>query len=215
MNASRQDHWQAVYRDKTEQQTSWYRPHLDSSLHWIDALMLPHDAPVIDVGGGRSTLVDDLLDRGFRDITVLDLSEAALAQSRARLGGQATEVQWLAGDVTEVELPSARFALWHDRAVFHFLVEHDLQQHYVDTAASAVREGGHMIVATFAADGPERCSGLPVARYDAEDLAARFTPRFERVDAGRDVHRTPFDTEQPFTYVVLRRRNDAGSATTK
>jgi len=215
MNTSRQEHWQSVYQDKAEQQTSWYRPHLETSLHWIDALEMPHDAPVIDVGGGRSTLVDDLLDRGFTDITVLDLSEAALAQSRARLGEQAESVRWLAGDITEVELPAAHYALWHDRAVFHFLVEHDLQQHYVDSAARAVREGGHLIVATFATDGPERCSGLPVVRYDAEELAARFKPHFERVDAGRDLHRTPFDTEQAFTYVVLRRRNDAQTAITE
>ncbi|GAB3034469.1 class I SAM-dependent methyltransferase [Oleiagrimonas citrea] len=214
MNASRQDHWQTVYRGTSEQQTSWYRPHLDASLRSIDALDLPHDAPVIDVGGGRSTLVDDLLDRGFRDLTVLDLSEAALAQSRARLGAQTASVHWLADDVTETEMPAARYALWHDRAVFHFLIEDIAQQRYLDAAAHATREGGYVIVATFAADGPERCSGLPVARYDAGTLAARFAPHFECVDACRDVHRTPFDTEQPFTYLTLRRRDDATGNTT-
>lgn len=214
MSTGREDHWQAVYQDKSEQQTSWYRPHLDASLRWIDSLDLPHDAPVIDVGGGRSTLVDDLLDRGFADITVLDLSEAALAQSRARLGDQAASVHWLPGDITDVELPEATYGLWHDRAVFHFLVERDAQQRYVDRATRAVREGGYMVLATFAADGPERCSGLPVARYDADALAARFAPQFERVDAGRDVHRTPFDTEQPFTYLLLRRRAGATGHTT-
>jgi SAM-dependent methyltransferase len=204
---SRQEYWQAVYRDKDELQTSWFRPHLDASLRWIDGLELPADAPVIDVGGGRSTLVDDLLDRGFTDVTVLDLSEAALAQSRARLGEQAASVHWLAGDITEVDLPAARFALWHDRAVFHFLVEHDMQQRYLDTAARSMRAGGYMVLATFAEDGPERCSGLPVARYDAGSLAARFAPHFECIDDGRDEHRTPFDTEQFFTYVLLRRRD--------
>jgi len=210
MNQSKQDHWQAVYRDKAEQQTSWFRPHLDTSLRFIDELGLPADAPMIDVGGGRSTLVDDLLERGFTDITVLDLSDTAMAQSRERLGERAAMVHWLAGDITEVELPAARFALWHDRAVFHFLVEHDMQQRYVDLATRAVREGGYMVLATFAEDGPERCSGLPVARYDADLLAARFAPHFECVNAGSDVHRTPFETDQPFTYVVLRRMS--GSA---
>jgi SAM-dependent methyltransferase len=207
---SRQAHWQEMYRDKSEQQTSWFRPHLDASLRWIDSLELPPDAPLIDVGGGRSTLVDDLLDRSFTDVTVLDLSDAALAQSRLRLGDQAASVHWLAGEITEVELPTAHYVLWHDRAVFHFLVEHDTQQRYVISAARSMRDGGYMVLATFAEDGPERCSGLPVARYGADLLAARFAPHFECVEAGREVHRTPFDTEQPFTYVVLRRM--AGSA---
>ena len=141
-DASRQDHWESVYQEKSERQTSWYRPHLDASLHWIDSVNPPRDAPVIDIGGGRSTLVDDLLDRGFHDITVLDLSEAALAQSKARLGEQAASITWLAADATEVELPAAHYALWHDRAVFHFLVEHDVQQHYVDARrGQCVRAG--------------------------------------------------------------------------
>ncbi len=209
MSNERQMHWQAVYQGKSERQTSWYRPHLDASLRWIDGLDLAPDTPVIDVGGGRSTLVDDLLDRGFSDVTVLDLSDAALAQSRERLGERASSVHWQAGDIIEVELPEAKFGLWHDRAVFHFLVEDEAQQRYVERAARAIRFGGDMIVATFAADGPERCSGLPVARYDADALAARFAPHFERLDADRDVHRTPFDTEQPFTYLLLRRHDGA------
>lgn len=205
MNATRQAHWQDVYRNKPEPQTSWFRPHLDASLHWIDGLGLPADASLIDVGGGRSSLVDDLLDRGFTDVTVLDLSEEALAQARARLRDRADAVTWRTGDITEVELPDAHYALWHDRAVFHFLVDADAQRRYVDRAARAVRPGGHMVIATFAADGPERCSGLPVARYDVDALAARFAPHFDRVGDGRDVHRTPSGTGQPFTYVLLRR----------
>jgi SAM-dependent methyltransferase len=213
MNATRQAHWQGVYQAKSEQQTSWFRPHLDESLRWIDSLKLPHDAPVIDAGGGRSTLADDLLDRGFADITVLDLSDAALAQSRARLGASADALTLRVGDITEVELPAAHYGLWHDRAVFHFLTDEAAQQRYIDTAARAIRGGGFMVIASFAADGPERCSGLPVTRYDAVALAARFAPHFERMGDSRDVHHTPFDTEQPFTYVLLRRREAGGALT--
>lgn len=209
MNEDRTTHWQTIYREKGEQQTSWFRAHLDASLRWIDGLSLASDAPVIDVGGGRSTLVDDLLERGLTDITVLDLAEPALAQTRERLGERGANVHWLAGDITEIDLPASRYALWHDRAVFHFLVEPELQQRYVDAAAKAVTEGGHVLMATFAADGPERCSGLPVVRYDADALAARFAPHFMPVDAGRDVHRTPFGTDQAFTCVLLRRRAEA------
>ena len=212
MNTSAPSHWEQVYREKGEPQTSWFRPHLDESLRWIDALALPSDAPVIDVGGGRATLVDDLLARGFSDVTVLDLAESALAQSRARLGDRAGAVHWLVGDIIGIDLPAGRYALWHDRAVFHFLTDDAAQRRYVQTAAHAVRPGGDLVVATFALDGPERCSGLPVSRYDAASLAARFAPCFEKLGDSRDVHRTPFGTDQIFTYVHLRRRPEAVGA---
>lgn len=212
MSTPAPSHWEQVYREKGEPQTSWFAPHLDTSLRWVDALALPSDAPVIDIGGGRSTLADDLLARGFTDVTVLDLAESALAQSRARLGDRAAAVHWLAGDVTAIALPESRYALWHDRAVFHFLIDAAAQQRYVEIAAHAVRPGGHLVIATFALDGPERCSGLPVSRYDPASLAARFAPHFEKLGDSRDVHRTPFGTDQSFTYVHLRRRADADGA---
>ncbi len=205
MNAARPSHWDAVYLDKREAQTSWFRPHLDVSLRLIDGLRLPKDAPLIDVGGGRATLVDDLLARGFADVSVLDLTAPALAEARARLGPRAAAVRWLVADVTTAELPAARYALWHDRAVFHFLVDAAARARYVAQAARALRPGGHLIVATFAADGPERCSGLPVRRYDAASLAAEFAPRFAAIDRAREEHTTPWGAVQPFTYVVLRR----------
>ncbi|TAL85518.1 MAG: class I SAM-dependent methyltransferase [Rhodanobacter sp.] len=212
MNTSSDLHWEEIYQAKGEQQTSWFRSHLDESLRWIDGLGLPAGAPLLDVGGGRSTLVDDLLARHFTDISVLDLSAAALAQSRARLGERGDSVTWLPGDITAVALPASHYALWHDRAVFHFLIEADAQQHYVDAAARAVQPAGHAVIATFAEDGPERCSGLPVNRYSASMLAARFAPCFEMLGHRRDVHRTPFDTDQIFTYVHLRRRPEAAGA---
>lgn len=205
MNAARGEHWQRIYREKGERQTSWFRPHLDESLRRIDALRLGADDAAIDVGAGRSTLVDDLLARGLRDVTVLDLAEPALDAARARLGADAARVHWICADVTQADLPPAHYALWHDRAVFHFLTDAAERARYVAQAARALRPGGHAVIATFAPDGPERCSGLPVARYDADALAAEFAPAFVRVASGRDVHLTPWDAEQAFTYVVLRR----------
>jgi SAM-dependent methyltransferase len=211
INQDRREHWQTVYQNKGESQTSWFRPHLDESLRLIDALALAPGTPIIDVGGGRSTLVDDLLARGFRDLTVLDLSPAALEASRVRLDANGDSVTWLAGDITATALPEARFGLWHDRAVFHFLTDEADRRRYVAQAARAIRPGGYAIIATFAADGPEKCSGLPVCRYDATQLAAEFASGFTCVDSSREVHRTPFETDQAFTYVVLC-RHAPGSA---
>ncbi|PXV58301.1 Methyltransferase domain-containing protein [Dyella jiangningensis] len=212
MSAVRSSHWDAVYSGKDEAKTSWFRPHLDESLRLIDALDLPRQAPVLDVGGGRSTLAEDLLARGFSDIGVMDLSAVALDETKQRLGEHAGRVHWMTGDVTEVALPAAHYALWHDRAVFHFLVDAEDRARYAAAMAHAVRPGGHAVIGTFAADGPKRCSGLPVARYDASSLAAMFASEFEPVAHSRDVHRTPSGNEQAFTYVVLRRRGDAGHA---
>lgn len=205
---SNEQHWQQVYTTKAIDAVSWYRPHLDRSLAFIDALGLDHDAPIIDIGAGASTLVDDLLARGFRDLAVNDLAEAALAQVRARLAASTTEtrVHCRVGDITTLDLPAAHYALWHDRAVFHFLTEAAQRDAYVAQAARAVRHGGHLLIATFAADGPERCSGLPVQRYDADTLAAVFAPHFERLNDAREQHPTPFGTTQSFQYVLLRRR---------
>ena len=203
------NHWQSVYGSRGEAQTSWFRPHLDESLRLIDALALPPDAAIIDIGAGRSTLVDDLLARGFRDLCALDISAEALAQSRARLGAAGQGVRWIEGDVLDAQLPPARYELWHDRAVFHFLTEPAERKRYVAQCLRSLRVGGHALIATFAADGPEKCSGLPVCRYDAAALAAEFGPAFARVADSRELHHTPFDTDQAFTYVVLRRLETA------
>ncbi|MBP7419222.1 MAG: class I SAM-dependent methyltransferase, partial [Xanthomonadales bacterium] len=162
-----QSHWEAVYRGKGERETSWFREHLDTSLALIDGLALDPATPVIDVGGGRSTLVDDLLARGYTDLSVLDLSESALAQARERLGAAGATVAWHVADVVDAALPDAHYGLWHDRAVFHFLVDDAVRAAYVAQAARSVRPGGYAIIATFAPDGPEKCSGLPVRRQSA------------------------------------------------
>lgn len=206
--SSRHEHWQSVYQNRDEQQTSWFRAHLDQSLRLIDSLALPLDTPVIDVGAGRSTLVDDLLARGFTDLSALDVSEAALDEGRQRIGA-AAGVHWIADDVLQAPLPIAHYGLWHDRAVFHFLTSAEDRAGYVAQACRSLRVDGLLIVATFAADGPEKCSGLPVCRYDAAALAECFAHGFTALADHREVHRTPFATEQEFTYLLLRRNAHA------
>lgn len=202
----RAEHWQKVYEDKSARQVSWYRPRLDRSLARIDALALPRDAPLVDAGGGASTLVDDLLDRGFTDVTVIDLAAAALEVSKARLGERASSVRWIAGDVTTPLLEPGSVALWHDRAAFHFLTEDASRAAYVRELTAALRPGGHAVIATFASDGPEKCSGLPVARHDADDIARALGPSFEKVAEDREIHETPRGGQQAFAYCVCRRR---------
>ena len=208
-NAAR-EHWQGVYQSKAEAQTSWYRPRLDESLRLVAAHAPDRAGPVLDVGGGRSTLVEDLAGLGYGDLAVLDVSGEALGQSRAHLAasrGDATAdaVRWIESDILGADLPGAHYALWHDRAVFHFLVDGSEQDAYVTLAARALRPGGVAIIATFAPDGPERCSGLPVQRYAADALASRFGPAFELLASARELHATPAGATQAFTYVALRR----------
>lgn len=198
------EHWQAVYQSRGEQQTSWFRPHLDEPLRLIDGLDLARDTPIIDVGAGRSTLVDDLLARGFGDISVLDLSDAALQDTRARVGDNLA-VRWLTTDILGANLPVGHYGLWHDRAAFHFLTWPEHRERYLAQAARSIGAGGYLILSTFAIDGPEKCSGLPVCRYDAASLAAVFAGAFEAVADSRETHNTPFATEQPFTCLLLRR----------
>lgn len=184
---------------------SWFQPHAEPSLDLIERAGSARDAAIIDVGGGASTLVDDLLARGYRDLTVLDLSAAALAAAQVRLGDEARRVNWVEADITEADLPAQRYHLWHDRAVFHFLTDAAQRQAYVGRVLHAVKPGGHVIVATFAEDGPDRCSGLPVMRYGADALHAEFGAPFELLEHRRETHRTPGGAEQQFVYCYCRR----------
>jgi 2-polyprenyl-3-methyl-5-hydroxy-6-metoxy-1,4-benzoquinol methylase len=199
------DHWNAVYQRKAAEQVSWFQPHLGTSLALIRALALPRSARIIDVGGGVATLVDDLLDEGFAAPTVLDISERALETSRQRLGARAAAVRWIVGDITEVDLGEARYDVWHDRAVFHFLTDPAARRAYVRAAMGALAPGGHIIVATFGVHGPEQCSGLDVVRYDADGLHAEFGGGFEKVRSLTELHQTPLGSEQEFVYCYCRR----------
>jgi 2-polyprenyl-3-methyl-5-hydroxy-6-metoxy-1,4-benzoquinol methylase len=201
----RRNHWQNLYRTRKADSVSWYRQHLEVSLELLSWAGLSVSSRLIDVGGGASTLVDDLLERGLRDVSVLDVSEQALALAQHRLGERAKAVKWYAGDVLEVALPSGAFDFWHDRAVLHFLTHPADASRYAQTAADAVAVGGYAVVAGFAPDGPERCSGLPVARRSPEDIATLFAPAFVPMQTRAERHRTPGGVDQPFAYELLRR----------
>jgi len=200
MNSTdRQAHWQNVYATKTEKEVSWYQETPTPSLDLIAATGLSDDAAIIDVGGGASRLVDSVLDKGFHQITILDLSAKALEETKKRLGRRADGIDWIAADVTTWE-PSHSYDLWHDRAAFHFLTEPADRAAYVLRLKKAVRPGGHAIIATFASDGPERCSGLPIVRYDPEVLARTLGPDFELIESRRHDHLTPGGNTQRFQF---------------
>lgn len=197
-------HWESVYQTKAVDEVSWYRPHLEVSLRLIeDAAPDPRSA-VIDVGGGEATLVDDLVTRGYKDVTVLDISPAAIDVAKARLGASAATVHWITSDIRTVELDEARYDVWHDRAVFHFLTNAEDRAAYVRQVARAVKRGGHVIVATFGPAGPEKCSGLDVVRYDAENLHGEFGPKFRLLESVTELHETPWGTPQQFLYCFCR-----------
>jgi len=197
-------HWDKVYNTKAPDQVSWYRPHLERSLALIERAAASISASIIDVGGGESTLVDDLLARGYQNITVLDISEAAINVTKTRLKKAAEQVHWIAGDVTRLKLGSKFYDVWHDRAVFHFLTSVEQRSAYVQNVARAVKTGGHVIVSTFGPEGPSKCSGLEVTRYDAESLHDQFGMRFRLVESFQELHQTPFSTTQQFLYCYCR-----------
>jgi SAM-dependent methyltransferase len=203
-DASRQAHWENVYTTKGEKEVSWFQENPAPSLELIALIGLSKDAAVIDIGGGTSRLVDDLHARKYRRLTILDLSGAALAAARERLGDQGADVQWLIADITKWE-PTQTYDLWHDRAAFHFLTDHTDQSAYVDRLKKAVKPGGHVIIGTFAPDGPERCSGLPIVRHDANTLAGVLGGDFVLTDTRRHDHATPWGAVQRFQFSTFRR----------
>jgi SAM-dependent methyltransferase len=203
-DASRQAHWENVYTTKGEKEVSWFQENPAPSLELIALTGLSEDAAIIDIGGGASRLVDDLLARKFRRLTVLDFSGAALAAARERLGDRGTDVKWVIADVTKWE-PTETYDLWHDRAAFHFLIDHADQSAYVDRLKKAVKLEGYVIIGTFAPDGPERCSGLPIVRHDAATLAKTLGSDFVLIDTRRHEHATPWGAIQRFQFSTFRR----------
>lgn len=199
-----QAHWEHVYQTKAADAVSWYRPHLERSLELIRRSAPDFSAAVIDVGGGESTLVDDLLAAGYRDVTVLDISVTALEVAQRRLGSNGQCVTWLAADITDIELPEHRYDVWHDRAVFHFLTDTAQRAAYVRQVARSVRPGGYVIVATFGPEGPQKCSGLDVVRYDAGALHDEFGAEFRLLDSTTELHQTPFGVTQQFVYCLCK-----------
>jgi ubiquinone/menaquinone biosynthesis C-methylase UbiE len=202
---NKKTHWETVYETKPADSVSWFQPHAEKSLEIIQATGQNKHAALIDVGGGASTLVDDLLNLGYDNLSVLDLSAAALNVAQDRLGAKAATVNWLVGDITNVPLPANAFDIWHDRAVFHFLTEQADRRAYVAQVMRSVRPNGHIIIATFAEDGPEKCSGLPVMRYSPEALHQEFGRGFQLVSQDKETHHTPFGTDQQFIYCYCRK----------
>jgi SAM-dependent methyltransferase len=203
-DASRQAHWQNVYRSKAENEVSWFQAIPAPSLELIDFCRTAGDAAIVDIGGGASRLVDELLARGFSNLTVLDLSEAALAAVKARLGDKAAAVQWIVADITEWA-PTRLFDIWHDRAAFHFLTDPGDRAAYIACLDKAIKPGGSVIIGTFAPDGPEKCSGLPVHRYDDAGLAEVLGSGFELLQTRRHEHATPWGAIQRFQFSLFRK----------
>jgi SAM-dependent methyltransferase len=193
-------HWDNIHATKNPDQVSWFAPHLEISLQLIDRIALPPTAAIIDVGGGQSTLVDDLLARGYQDLSVLDISRTAIEANRKRLGKNAGRVHWLVDDITTAPLQSTRYHLWHDRAVFHFLTTAQDRAAYMRRLTTALKPGGHLILATFGLDGPIRCSGLDAVRYSAHTLHRELGSRFRLIESSTQLHHTPSGATQQFLY---------------
>lgn len=198
------EHWEKVYQAKASDTVSWYQPHLSVSLGLIERAVPERAAAIIDIGAGESTLVDDLLDKGYRDLHVLDLSDSALAVTRQRLGAAAATVTWMAADILQVQLPAHAFDLWHDRALFHFLTDPPQRATYVAQLSRALRPGAHVILATFGLQGPEQCSKLDTVRYDPASLMAELGARFTLIESVTENHQTPAGAMQQFLYCHCR-----------
>lgn len=199
------EYWERVYETKATDAVSWFQTRAERSLRLIRETGMPLAAEIIDVGGGASTLVDDLLREGYSNLSVLDLSAAALAKGQERIGDQATQVKWIEADITQATLPENIYDVWHDRAVFHFLTDLEQRQAYLRAALRSIKPGGYVVVATFAEDGPTKCSGLPVSRYIAGSLRQEFGEAFTLIRHENEAHQTPFGTVQQFVYCHFQR----------
>lgn len=198
-------HWDKIYGNNSTQLVGWYTPHLDTSLRSIEDLNLEENEPIIDVGGGASTLVDDLIVSGHKDLAVLDLSGKAIQLTKERLGRTSNTVSWLQGDVTDIDLPFQHYGLWHDRAVFHFMLDPEAQQKYKEQILKSLKIGGFFIIGTFGADAPTQCSGLPVQRYTPELLISIFGKEFELKEHQKEIHTMPSGVEQPYIFCLFQR----------
>jgi SAM-dependent methyltransferase len=205
MNSDKTIHWQSVYQSKAPSDVSWFKPHLEVSLALLRQAGLNANSRVIDIGAGASTLVDDLLDLGVQHIAALDLSMTSLDLAKQRLGSRAAQVEWIVGDATQYRFAADSIDLWHDRAALHFLVNPSEAAAYVMSATHTIAVGGYAVIGGFASNGPEKCSGLPVARREPEDIAKLFGPAFTFVDSRHEVHGTPWGAPQSFAYALLRK----------
>lgn len=204
MDNSYKQHWENVFTTKAEEEVSWFQPYPKTSMEFVELFNLPLDANIIDIGGGDSHFVDALLDKGYRNIYVLDISANAIKRAKQRLGERANKVHWIVSDVTEFE-PPVQFDFWHDRAAFHFLTTEDTIYKYVSIAEDAIKKDGYLILGTFSENGPKKCSGLEIKQYSEASMSARFEVAFERIKCVTEDHTTPFNTVQNFLFCSFKR----------
>ncbi len=201
------EHWENVYSNKSAAKVSWFQAHAQLSLRFIENLVTDTTSSILDVGGGASTLVDDLLTHNYHNISVLDVSSAALSVTKNRLATRAEDVHWLEVNIIEAQLAQHAYDVWHDRAVFHFLTTPEQQQAYIKQVSHALKPDGLLIISTFASDGPLKCSGLPVVRYTTSELYSQFSDSFELISSKLESHITPTGKEQKFIYCVCKKIN--------
>lgn len=205
-NFNRKEHWETIYQTKKLTEVSWYQPKPSTSLGFFELFEVATDAKIIDIGGGDSFLVDNLLDLGYTDLTVLDISATALERAKQRLGERAKQVKWIVADVADFK-PTEKYNFWHDRAAFHFLVaEQDIEQ-YINTVTQCIEPQGILVVGTFSEQGPKKCSGINIQQYSEEALCNKFKLSFDKVRCISVEHKTPFDTTQSFTFCSFKRNN--------
>jgi SAM-dependent methyltransferase len=205
METQIKNHWENVFETKAEDEVSWFQPYPKTSVEFLELFDLPLDANVIDIGAGDSHLVDVLIEKGYRNIYVLDISAVALERAKKRLGEKAQQVNWIVADVTEFE-PPVKFDFWHDRAAFHFLTSEEKIERYVRLAESNIGEGGYLVLGTFSETGPAKCSGLEIKQYSEVSMSSRFERSFERIKCIEEKHQTPFNTTQDFLFCSFRRK---------
>jgi SAM-dependent methyltransferase len=206
MNNIEKNHWDGVYSTKSEDEVSWFQPYPKTSMEFVELFNLPLHANIIDIGGGDSRFVDALLDKGYKNIYVLDISVNAIEKAKQRLGAKARKVHWIVCDVTEFE-PTVQFDFWHDRAAFHFLTNEEKIYKYVSIAEDAIKKDSYLILGTFSENGPEKCSGLDVNQYSEVSMSARFEIAFNRVKCIQEAHKTPFNTIQDFLFCSFKKKN--------
>lgn len=204
MRKSHKDHWNNIYSSKTENEVSWFQPYPKTSMEFIDLFQLPLDSNIIDIGGGDSHFVDALIQRGYKNIWVLDISAIAINRAKKRLGSKSSQVKWIVSDVIEFE-PSVQFDFWHDRAAFHFLTTEEKIYKYVSIAEDAIKKDGYLILGTFSESGPQKCSGLEVRQYSETSMSARFEIAFNRIKCIEEDHTTPFNSIQSFLFCSFKK----------
>lgn len=203
MHLHEKSHWDNIYNSKAEDEVSWFQPYPKTSMEFVELFNLPLNANIIDIGGGDSHFVDALLDKGYQNIWVLDISSIAIERAKQRLGKSASKVQWVVSDVTEFE-PLVQFDFWHDRAAFHFLLSEEKIHKYVSLAEDAIKEDGYLILGTFSESGPTKCSGLEIKQYSEASMSERFEVAFERIKCIQEDHTTPFNTVQNFLFCSFK-----------